>query len=169
VSDAGPNDRPPVTLLQAPVRLDYTVTAGRHLSAYLRALAERRIVGGRCPACRKVYLPTRGACPTCGVPADEPVEVADHGAVTTFCVIRIPFDAAPFPPPYIAIAVLLDGADMPIFHLLRGVAPEEARMGMRVRAVWVPDDQLAPTLASIRWFEPSGEPDVPYETIASHL
>jgi uncharacterized OB-fold protein len=164
-----PDDRPPVTVLQAPVRLDYTVTAGAHLSTYLRALADRKIVGGRCPECHKVYLPARGACPTCGVPADAPVEVADHGTVTTFCVIRIPFDAAPFPPPYVAVAILLDGADMPIFHLVRGIEPDAARMGMRVRAVWVPDDQLGPTLASIRWFEATGEPDAPFEAIASHL
>jgi uncharacterized OB-fold protein len=116
-----------------------------------------------------VYLPPRGACPTCGVPADAAAEVADQGTITTFCIIRIPFDAAPFPPPYAAVAVLLDGADMPIFHLLRGIAPEDVRMGMRVRAVWVDDAQLAPTLSSIRWFEPSGEPDVAFEQIARHL
>jgi uncharacterized OB-fold protein len=158
-----------VTLIKTPVRLEYTVTAGRQLSRYLRALADKRIVGGRCPACRKVYLPPRGACPTCGVPAVEDTQVADVGTVTTFCVIRIPFDAAPFPPPYVAVAILLDGADMPIFHLLRGISPEVARMGMRVRAVWVPDAELSPTLSSIRWFEPTGEPDVAYQAIASHL
>ena len=159
----------PVTLFPSPVQLDYTVTAGHHLSTYLRALANRRIVGGRCPECAKVYLPPRGSCPTCGVPADAEVEVRDHGTVTTFCIIRIPFDAAPFPPPYAAVAILLDGADLPIFHLLRGVELDQVRMGMRVRAVWVPDEELSPTLASIRWFEPSGEPDVSTDRIAGHL
>jgi hypothetical protein len=165
VSDDTPKD----FVFQAPIRLDYTIAAGRHLTHYLRAIAEKRIVGGRCSSCKKVYLPQRGACPTCGIPVEDEVQVADVGTITTFSVIRIPFDAAPFPPPYISIAVLLDGADMPIFHLLRGVAPEEARMGMRVRAVWVPDNELAPTLASVRWFEPSGEPDVDFDRIASHL
>ncbi len=160
---------PPVTLFPSPVRLDYTVTASRNLSTYLRGLAERRIIGGRCGTCTKVYLPPRGACPTCGVPTTTQVDVADHGVVTTFCIIRIPFDAAPFPPPYAAIAVLLEGADMPIFHLLRGIPPEEVRMGMRVRAVWVPDAELAPTLASIRWFEPTGDADVSFDDYARHL
>jgi uncharacterized OB-fold protein len=157
----------PVKVFQAPVRLDYTITAGRHLSTYLRGLAEKRILGGRCPSCAKVYLPPRGACPTCGVPADDLVEVSDRGTITTFCIISIPFDAAPFPPPYSAVAIVLDGADLPFFHLLRGIPPDETRMGMRVRAVWA--DQLGPTLQSIRWFEPSGEPDAPYESYASHL
>ncbi len=167
--EATTESKGPITMVPSPVRLDYTITAGRHLSTYLRALATRRILGGRCPTCTKVYLPPRGSCPTCGVPADAPAEVADRGTVTTFCIIRIPFDAAPFPPPYAAVSVLLDGADMPIFHLVRGIAPEEVRMGMRVRAVWVPDDELAPTLSSIRWFEPSGEPDVAYDDFAGHL
>jgi uncharacterized protein len=158
-----------VKIFQAPIRLEYTVTAGRHLSTYLRALADGRIVGGRCPACTKVYLPPRGACPTCGVPADALVEVADRGTVTTFCVINIPFDAAPFPPPYAAIAVLLDGADLPIFHLLRGIPPHDTRMGMRVRAVWAPAEAREPTLASIRWFEPSDDPAAPFDSYASHL
>ncbi len=160
---------PSVTLFPSPVRLDYTVTAGHHLSVYLRAMQDKRIVGGRCPSCTKVYLPPRGACPTCGVPAAETVDVADHGVVTTFCIIRIPFDAAPCPPPYVAVAVLLEGADLPIYHLVRGIEPEQARMGMRVKAVWVPDEQLGPTLASIKWFEPTGEPDADRAQIERHL
>ncbi|HTM20214.1 MAG TPA: OB-fold domain-containing protein [Kofleriaceae bacterium] len=159
----------PVALFPSPVRLDYTVTAGAHLSSFLRALAHKRVIGGRCPSCTKVYVPPRGGCPTCGVPTAGEVDVADTGTVTTFCVIRIPFEAAPFPPPYVAIAVLLDGASIPIFHLLRGVPPEQVRMGMRVRAAWVADAELAPTLTSIRWFEVTGEPDVAYEAIAEHL
>jgi len=156
-----------IALMPSPVRLGYTVTAGKHLTHYLKGFEVKEIRGGRCPECNKIYLPPRGSCPTCGVPADAHVLVKDTGTVTTFCIIRIPFDAAPFPPPYAAVAVLLDGADVPIFHLLRGIAPEEVRMGMRVRAVWT--EELAPTASSVKWFEPSGEPDVAFEAIARHL
>lgn len=156
-------------ILKTPVRLEYTVTAGDHLTRYLRGLAEKRIVGARCPGCDKVYLPSRGSCPTCGVPTADEVEVADTGTVTTFCVIRIPFGRMPFPPPYVAAAILLDGADVPIFHLIRGIEPAEVRMGLRVRAAWAPDDQLAPTLSSIQWFEPTGEPDADYASYQEHL
>jgi uncharacterized OB-fold protein len=166
-SDRGDGEIADVPLMPSPVRLEYTVTAGKHLTHYLKGFAVKEIRGGRCPKCEKVYLPPRGSCPTCGVPADEGVLVKDTGTVTTFCIIRIPFDAEPFPPPYAAVAVLLDGADMPIFHLLRGIAPEDVRMGMRVKAVWAED--LKPTASSVKWFEPSGEPDVAFETIARHL
>jgi len=39
------------------------------------------------------------------------------------------------------------------------VDSHEVRIGMRVEAVWVPDDELKPTLESIKWFRPNGEPD----------
>jgi len=159
----------PVKVIPGPVRLEYTVIAGRHLSRYLRALAERRVVGARCPVCHKVYVPPRGSCPTCARPTDEEVEVSDHGTVTTFCVVNIAFGNAALPPPYVAASVLLDGADIPIFHLVGGIAADQVKMGLRVRAVWVPDAELAPTLESIRWFEPSGEPDADYGTYSEHL
>jgi uncharacterized OB-fold protein len=158
-----------VRVVGMPVRLEYTVTAGRHYSRYLRALAAKRIIGARCNECRKVYVPLRGACPTCGILLAEEVTVQDRGTITTFCVVNIPFGNMPFDPPYVAAAVLLDGADVPIFHLVRGVAPDEVRMGQRVRAVWVPNAELAPTVESIRWFEPNGEPDAPYERYREHL
>lgn len=161
--------REPVRVVGMPIRLEYTVTAGRHYSSYLRALAARRIIGARCPKCSKVYVPPRGSCPTCGVPTGEELEVSDKGTLTTFCVVNIPFANMPFDPPYVAAAVLLDGADIPIFHLVRGIEPGEVRMGKRLRAVWVPDSELAPTVESIRWFEPSGEPDADYESYKGHV
>jgi uncharacterized protein len=69
----------------------------------------------------------------------------------------------------VVASLLLDGADLPIMHLVRGLPVEDVRMGLRVRAVWVPDAELAPTVESIRWFEPSGEPDAAYETYEAHL
>jgi hypothetical protein len=35
-------------------------------------------------------------------------------------------------------------------------------MGLRVKAVWA--DELVPNASSIKWFEPTGEPDAPYDT-----
>jgi uncharacterized OB-fold protein len=152
-----------------PVRLEYTVTAGRAYSRFLKQLSLGRVVGSRCPVCTKVYVANRGACPTCGVPTTEPVELPTTGTVTTFCVVNIPFGNMPFDPPYVAAAVLLDGADIPIFHLVRGLAAEQVRMGLRVRGIWVEKDKLSPTLESIKWFEPTGEPDAPYESYEEHL
>ena len=150
-----------VTGIVTPVRLSYMHTASPGESAYLRGLAGRRLLGQRCGACGQVYVPPRGTCPADGVPTQEEVELPDTGTVTTFCVVNVGYPGQRVTPPYVAAAVLLDGADIAFQHLILGCEPGEVRMGLRVRAVW--DD------AGISHFAPSGEPDAAYETYARSL
>jgi uncharacterized OB-fold protein len=72
-------------------------------------------------------------------------------------------------PPFVAASVLLDGADIPMFHVVGECPPEEARMGMRVQAVWVPDQEIGPTLRSIKYFKPIDEPDADFDSYKEHL
>ncbi|MFO0692765.1 MAG: Zn-ribbon domain-containing OB-fold protein [Polyangiales bacterium] len=159
----------PITRIKTPVHLEYGVYPGTHYSMYLRALEQGRFIGGRCPATKKVYVPPRGASPVCGLPTDEIVDVQDVGVLTTFAVIRIPFEGQKMKPPYCFGAIVLDGADLPIYHLIGGIPYEEVRMGMRVKAKWKPRDQWGTTLENIECFEPTGEPDQPFETYSEHL
>ncbi|MFY9888182.1 MAG: OB-fold domain-containing protein [Streptosporangiaceae bacterium] len=158
-----------VTMITTPVRLHYQHSASPEESRYLRALSEGRLVGQRCPACGKVYVPPRGACPTDGVPTTTDVELPDTGIVTTFCVVNVPFRGQRVPSPYVAAQVLLDGADIAFQHLVLGCEPDEVRMGMRVRAVWRPREEWRTTAENISHFEPTGEPDAPYDSYAQHL
>jgi hypothetical protein len=159
----------PVAMITTPVRLRYEHTASPGETAYLHGLAAGRVLGQRCPACGKVYVPSRGVCPTDGVPMAEQVELPHTGTVTTFCVVNVPFRGQRVTPPYVAAAVLLDGADIPFQHLILGCEPGEVRMGMRVKAVWKPRGQWGTTAENIEYFEPTGEPDAPYESYAHHL
>jgi uncharacterized OB-fold protein len=159
----------PVSRIVSPTRLEYTVSAAAPLRRFLRALLEKRIVGEECPDCRKVFVPPRGSCPTCAVPTENPRDLPHVGTVTIFCIINFPFPGQVLTPPYATACILLDGADLPIFHLVGGVDAAEVRMGMRVRAEWVPDQELAPTMESIKYFAPTGEPDVPFADIEDQI
>jgi len=156
-------------ILTTPVRLHYEHTASPTETSFLRGLADGRLLAQRCPACGKVYIPPRGACPTDGVPTADEIELPDHGIVTTFCVVNVPYPGQRVTPPYVAAAVLLDGADIPFQHLILGCDPDEVRMGMRVRAVWKPREEWGTTMENIDHFRPAGEPDAPYQTYAHHL
>jgi hypothetical protein len=145
----------------APVRLHYLHTASPGETAYLRGLAEHRLLGQRCGVCGHVYVPPRGTCPADGVPTSEEVELPESGTVTTFCIVNVGYPGQKVSPPYVAAAVLLDGADIAFQHLVLGCDPGEVRMGMRVRAVWGED--------GVSHFEPTGEPDAMYETYARCL
>jgi len=159
----------PIAMITTPVRLSYDHTVSPGEDAYLRALAQGRIIGQRCPVCAKVYLPPRGACPVDGVPTRDEVQLPDTGVVTTFCVVNVPFAGQKIPAPYVAASVLIDGADIAFQHLVLGCAPDQVRMGMRVRAVWKPREEWATGTHNIDHFEPTGEPDAPYDTYAHHL
>jgi uncharacterized OB-fold protein len=158
----------PVRRIKAPVRLEYTVTAGVVLSRFLAGVVEGRLLGRRCPACTKVYIPPKGACPTCGVPCTDEVAVSDSGILTSFCIVNVPFEGQTMKLPYVYGSILLDGADLPLLHLIE-VPAVEARMGMRVKAEWAPPAERKPTLESIKWFTPTGEADAPFESYREHL
>ncbi|MBD3543983.1 Zn-ribbon domain-containing OB-fold protein [Streptomyces sp. JV180] len=148
----------PVTGIVAPARLDYTHTPGRAQSAYLAALEGRRTVGERCPACRKVYVPPRGACPTCGVATAEQVEVGPRGTVTTFCIVNIKAKNLDIEVPYVYAHIALDGADLALHGRIAGIPYDQVRMGLRVEPVWV-DGVRHPD-----HYRPTGEPDADYDT-----
>ena len=158
-----------VTMLTTPIHLEYQHTASREESRFLRGLIEGRLLGQRCPVCRKVYVPARSACPVDGVATVEEVELPDRGTVTTFCIVNVPFLGQRITPPYVAAYVLLDGADIAFLHLILGCDVQEVRMGMRVEAVWRPREQWGPSLENIDHFRPTGEPDAAYESYSTHL
>ncbi|WP_405167523.1 OB-fold domain-containing protein [Nocardia sp. NBC_01499] len=162
-------DGDPVTVITTPVALDYNHTASPQETVYLRGLAEGKLLGGRTDAAGKVYFPPRGANPTDGRPTDEVVELPDHGTVTTFCIVNVPFLGQRIKPPYVAAYVLLDGADIPVLHLVLGCEASEVRMGMRVEAVWKPREEWGFGLENVDHFRPTGEPDAEYDTYKHHL
>ena len=158
-----------VTGVITPVSLDYLYAASPEESAFYRGLAEGRIVGQRCPACHKVYVPPRSACPVDGVATTDEVELSDRGTVTTFCIVNVPFLGQRITPPYVSAYVLLDGADIAFLHLILDLPADEVRMGMRVEAVWKPREEWGTTIENISHFRPTGEPDADYDTYKQHL
>ncbi|MFE0449990.1 Zn-ribbon domain-containing OB-fold protein [Streptomyces sp. NPDC058914] len=147
-----------VSGIVAHARLDYTYSPGRAQSAYITELSRQRTVGERCPSCRKVYVPPRGACPTCGVATAEQVEVGPRGTVTTFCIVNIKAKNLDIDVPYVYAHIALDGADLALHGRIGGIPYDQVRMGLRVEPVWTegarhPDH-----------YRPTGEPDADYDT-----
>jgi uncharacterized OB-fold protein len=164
-----PAEQGAVSIITTPIHLSYQHSTSPEETRYLRGLAEGRLLGQRCPECGKVYLPPRGACPTDGVPTTDEVELSNKGTITTFCIVNVPFAGQKIAPPYVAAYVLIDGADIPILHLILGLPADEVHMGMRVAAVWRPREEWGPTPQNIDHFAPTGEPDAPFESYAHHL
>jgi uncharacterized OB-fold protein len=156
----------PIREIRTPMRLDYRIQAGRQMSSFLLSLTEGKIVGRRSPNGR-VYVPPRGACPLTGELMGEEVELPDVGTLLTYCIINIPFEGQRLTPPYAVATILLDGADLPLYHIIGNCPVSDVHTGMRVVAKW--QDKLEPTLESIAYFEPNGEPDAPYDSYKEYI
>jgi uncharacterized OB-fold protein len=147
-----------VRSVRTPARLEYLYTAGAATTRFLTGISQGKILGERAPG-GKVYVPSRGADPQLGLPTSEQVEVAHTGTLTSFCVVNVAFYGQGMEIPYTSGLILLDGSDLPIMHLIQECPVEDVHIGMRVEAVWVDESELGPTLESIRYFRPNGEPD----------
>ena len=158
-----------VKYIETTVRLPYHYVAGDYKATYLRALKEKRILGSRCDSTGKVFVPPLVNSPESFSPCSTLVQVADRGTCTTFCIVNIPVIGRALDLPYVAASVALDGADVSIFALIQECKPEEARMGMRVEAVWKPDGERTGDHDDILYFRPSGEPDAPPEAFINRL
>ncbi|MDD5011866.1 MAG: hypothetical protein PHQ00_07065, partial [Phycisphaerae bacterium] len=62
--------------------------------------------------------------------------------------------------PYLPAVIALDGASekMGILHLLGEVEPEDIFIGMKVKAVWKPEEEREGSILDIKYFKPVKEP-----------
>lgn len=163
------HDLEPVSMVMCPASLSVQHSASRPESIFLRAMRNGTLLGARSGENGKVYFPPREADPATGSELDHFVVLPDKGTVTTFAIINIPFAGQRIPPPYVAAYVLLDGADIPFLHLVTEVDAADVRMGMRVEAVWKPQEERDFGIDNIDHFRPTGEPDADYDTYKHHL
>nr|ABP44020.1 protein of unknown function DUF35 [Mycolicibacterium gilvum PYR-GCK] len=164
-----PEGLDPVTMVVSPSAIEIQHTASLPESTFLRALEQGKLLGARSGETGKVYFPPKEADPATGLELNNFVELPDKGTVTTFAIINIPFAGQRIKPPYVAAYVLLDGADIPFLHLVTEIDPSEVRMGMRVQAVWKPEEEWGLGIDNIDYFRPTGEPDADYDTYKHHL
>jgi uncharacterized OB-fold protein len=140
--------------VEGKLALPYSYFAGRVGSRFLIKIRDqKKIMGVRCNRCKQVFVPPRQTCDVCMEDIrDQWVDVASEGQITNYTVVRYRDGHLPKEPPYVLAMILLDGADTSLVHMVEGVAPEQVRIGMRVRAVFA--EKTTNTLLDIDRFEP---------------
>ena len=136
--------------------LRYSWSHGVALGKFFEEMKNGKLVGRRCVGCNRVMIPPRMYCEECFRPTDEWVELRDTGTVVTFSICYVGTDASRLAEPQIPAVIEIDGAskNMGILHLLGEVKPEEVRIGMRVKAVWLPPEQRRGAITDIKYFRP---------------
>jgi uncharacterized OB-fold protein len=175
MSETSPLDQPielppelrdvePVQSIRTPIRMTYDYIPSSAAVASLTAYADKRILGGVSPVDGAVFVPPRGVDPRHGVATTETVDLPDRGHIGSFCVTRLPIPGRDdLEIPYVSAWIFLDGADIGFLGLVTGIDTAEVHIGMRVKALWKPDDELGRTAENILSWIPSGEPSIPFE------
>ena len=143
------------------VKAEYHWDIGVAMSRYLEGLKAGKIMGIRCPECRRTLVPPRAFCELCFRPLDDWLQVGDTGKINTFSISMVNWGASRRQTPEIPVVVEIDGASpgMSILHKLGGLsdAIEEIKsllkIGMPVQAVWKPADQREGSITDIEYFK----------------
>jgi uncharacterized OB-fold protein len=117
--------------LDATIAMPYTLTTGPAAGQFLAELANRRIVGSRCPDCGRVVVPAQDFCGHChGACGADLVEVPATGVVTA--ITQTPAATLAF--------VRLDGTGADFLHrIVQADDDVPVAVGARVEAVWAED------------------------------
>lgn len=177
--EPGPGE---VEMTEHLISLDFEEVMSPHRVRYLQGLQQGKFIGQKSPASGKVYLPSKGYDPIERVllkPEDD-VEVAHTGTVVSYTVITpVQYYGQEETEPYIRSSILLDGSDQPLGQQdIRNIPIDQFRAGIRVKAIFKPEAERDLAGIDNRWggtgevldrWEPTGEPDVPFEQFSEHV
>jgi uncharacterized OB-fold protein len=126
--------------LAAQIRVPYTLTPGEAVGIFIAELANRKLIASRHGA--TITVPAQDFDGADGAPADEFLEVAPVGVVTSFTSTSSGTFAY----------VQIDGTDTNFVHRLIGVPDSDLEIGLRVEAVWA--DEPTGTMLDLAGFGP---------------
>jgi uncharacterized OB-fold protein len=101
-------------------------------------------------------IPPRIFCEQCFHATDRWVDLQETGTVITYSLCYVTWDMISLEDPLIPAVIEIDGASsgMGIMHMLGEVDPEAVGIGMRVRAVWKPEEERIGAITDIVHFRP---------------
>lgn len=138
------------------VNLPFSYSAGRTASRFFIELRDNeKIMGTRCPQCRRIIVPAQLFCKECFVETSEWVEVDPQGTLITFTVVYRKESHYPRETPFAYGIIKLDRADTSMIHLLGDVDPANIKHGMRLRAVF--REKREGNILDIAYFKPEDE------------
>ena len=141
------------------LRGNFAWDTGDAIGRFLNGLKSGLLIGSRCETCRKTVIPPRSVCEWCFRPMLKFVPLKDTGVVNTFSLCYVTWDVKRIEPPEIPAVIEIDGASPMhgIMHLLGDVDPDNVHIGMRVEAVWKPENEREGSITDILHFRPIKE------------
>ena len=134
-------------------------TVGELMERFIKELANRKILGTKCPKCGYRHVPPRNRCVKCRAQMgfDNLTELSGKGNLLSYTVDYVDLDGAgnfvDLSKPRPIGMIKLGDADSPIFMPLGEIDPKDLREGLEVEVAW--REETKGELADIKYFKPS--------------
>ena len=136
-------------------KAEYAWATGIAMGRFLKELKAGKVVGTKCNNRGRIVVPPRIFCEYCFCRVENWVYLPDTGVVNTFSISHIAADTTRLKSPIIPAVVTIDGTtNAGLLHLIGGVKPENVRIGMSVKAVWIQPDLRKGSITDIKYFAP---------------
>jgi hypothetical protein len=157
-------------MITAPVHLTVRHTVSPGEDVHFRGLAEGKLIGQRCPVCRKVYVPSGEPARPAVVLTGDNVELPDQGTVHHLLHRQRAVPGASgshrpmWPPTFCSTA-----PTSPSCTWFSAAARTRCGWACGCGRSWRPRSEWDTTTRNIDHFRPTGEQDAPFESYANHL
>jgi len=149
-----------IVLTKAPVPLvfGFQWSVGEMMEKFIKTLADKKILGAKCPQCGYVYVPPRWRCGKCYAKVGEKnlTELSGKGTLLSYTTAYVELDGVgnfrELDKPKAIGAIKLESADSTIFMPLGEVKPGDLKEGMKVEVVW--REKTKGELDDIEYFRP---------------
>ena len=134
-------------------------STGFLMQRFIEELANRRILGVKCPECGYTYVPPRSRCGKCYAKIEEGnlITLSGKGTLVGYTTAYVELDGngnfGDLEEPGIIGAIRLENADSTIFMPLEGIKPQDVCEGLKVEVQW--REETKGELADIRSFKPA--------------
>ncbi len=123
------------------IRAEFNFWVGQYMDRFYDNLEKRKIVGNKCPKCGDVFVPPRKICGKCNeiLPLEKGwIDLPDTGTVTNFTITsyRVNDRSSRKAKPQIIAMIQINGSNTAIIYRLLDIAPEEIKVGMKVKIEW---------------------------------
>ncbi|MEM2618351.1 MAG: Zn-ribbon domain-containing OB-fold protein [Candidatus Hadarchaeales archaeon] len=129
------------------------------MERFIKSLAERKILGTKCPKCGYAYVPPRSRCGKCHAKLGEKdlIELSGRGVLVGYTTAYVELDGEgnfrDLEKPKTIGAIKLEGADSILFMPIGEIDPKEVKEGMKVEPKW--REETKGELGDLEYFKPS--------------
>ena len=134
-------------------------STGFLMQRFIEELANRKILGVKCPDCGYTYVPPRSRCGKCYAKIEEEhlITLSGKGTLVGYTTAYVELDGkgnfGDLKEPGIIGAIKLENADSTIFMPLEGIKPGDVTEGLKVEVEW--REETKGELVDIMCFRPA--------------